>query len=903
VRRTFRLLPLPLCIALSLTAHAADRNQAEDWRLCPIQDAVPAFPDAPSPQAASSQTQVEGSTMAPAAGPPAGTPALASAPGAPATPGAIAAAAPSPAAAPAGVMPAPAAAGSAPSATPAAAVPPASGAAAPAVVAGTRVPVEAGAPVTDTAAAPPRPKAPERVDQPTDIAGDELAGTYENPEYHGNVVLRRADQFLGADNLDFHSATGKYVAQGSVRYQDSGMRLIADRAEGDQNTDTHNIQDVRYQLIARRGNGGAEHIEMHGAQGALYGATYSTCPPDERMWELRAQRIDVNTDEGTGVARNAVLHVGPVPVLYVPWFPFPIDNRRRTGLLSPTIGMSSRNGFDYKQPYYLNLAPNYDLTLYPRLMTDRGLQLGAEFRYLTDTGRGVFDAAYLPNDKLTDRGRQDEIDRNIDPDNWRADNRALLHFDGSQDLTDNWQARARLNWISDARYLEDFNNNLDGATPFEITSTIGLYGRGRYWNAGLTASHHQLADYTLRETALAYNKVPRAYVSWEQPFGIFSAGVDAEAVRFQDPVQAGGDRIDVKPFVSMPLEGASWFVTPKLAWRYTGYDVDPDKARNGNTTPSRSLPIASLDAGMYFDRDLKWGDDDYLQTLEPRLFYLRVPYRDQSDIPLFDTQPMTFSWGQLFRDNRYTGPDRQTDANQITLAMTSRFLRQADGHEKLSMSLGQIRYLDDSRVVTIPCTRPNRPVNCETPVDRGSSAWVADANWSINDRWSVGGSYQWDPKFRRQDLASFRTQYLIGDEGVVNLGYRYRRNLLKQADFSFLYPVSASWSLIGRYYYSFRRTATVEPKLLEAIAGIQWDSCCMAVRLVERRYIHNRQGDLNNALQLEIEFKGLGSAGPDTERRLRRAILGYDREDLYLVSPTDFSGSGDPDDNSPDLNP
>ncbi|WP_243412284.1 LPS assembly protein LptD [Cognatiluteimonas telluris] len=901
MRRTFRLLPLPLCIALSLAAHAADRNKPEDWRLCPIQDAVPAFPDAPEPQAPGAPGQVEGAA-APGTEPGADAGTLASMPGTPVPPDAVAPA--SDASEPAATTP--------PSAPPAVAVAPQTttpldeAAATTAPVADATTGTAAVAPTTPVAVdgtVVPRPKAPQRIEQPTDIAGDELTGTYENPEYHGNVVLRRADQFLGADNLDFHSETGKYVAQGSVRYQDSGMRLVADRAEGDQNTDTHNIQDVRYQLIARRGNGGAEHIEMHGAQGALYGATYSTCPPDERMWELRAQRIDVNTDEGTGVARNAVLHVGSVPVLYVPWFPFPIDNRRRTGLLSPTIGMSSRNGFDYKQPYYLNLAPNYDLTLYPRLMTDRGVQLGAEFRYLTDTGRGVFDAAYLPNDRLTDRGRQDEIDRNINPDNWRDDNRALLHFSGSQDLSDNWQVRTRLNWISDARYLEDFNNNLDGATPFEITSTVGLYGRGRYWNAGLTANHHQLADYTLRESVLPYNKLPRAYFTWEQPFGVFKAGVDAEAVRFQDPVQAGGSRIDFKPFISMPLEGASWFVTPKFAWRYTAYDVDQGKAINGNTSPSRALPIASLDAGMYFDRDMKWGGDSYLQTLEPRLFYLRVPYRYQGDIPLFDTRPMTFSWGQLFRDNRYTGPDRQTDANQVTLAMTSRFLRQADGHEKLAVSLGQIRYLDDSRVVTVLCTSPNRPRNCETPADRGSSAWVADADWNINDRWSVGGSYQWDPKFRRQDLASFRTQYLVGDEGVVNLGYRYRRNLLKQADFSFLYPVSRSWSLIGRYYYSLRRTATVEPKLLEAIAGIQWDSCCMAVRLVERRYIHNRQGELNNALQLEIEFKGLGSAGPDTERRLRRAILGYDREDLYLVSPTDFTDSGDADDNSPDLNP
>jgi LPS-assembly protein len=810
VRRTLRLLPLPFCIAMSLAAHAAE-DRPVDWRLCPIQDAVPAFADAQQP---------------------------------------------------------------------------------------------VGKPEV-------------RVQQPTDIAGDQLGGTDENPQFHGNVVLRRADQFLGANSLDYKSETGKYVAEGAVRYQDSGMRMVADRAEGDQNADTHNIQNVRYQLMSRRGNGGAEHIEMHGSQGALYGATYSTCPPDDRRWELRAQRIDVDTEEGTGVARNAVLRVGPVPVLYVPWFPFPIDNRRRTGLLSPSIGSSGRNGFDYRQPYYINLAPNYDMTLEPRLMTSRGLQLGAEFRYLTDSGRGVFDFAYLPNDRLTDRERQEEIDRGIPPENRRDENRSLFRFNGAQNLSSSWQARAHLNWISDPRYLEDFNNNLNGLTPFYITSDIGVYGRGRYWDAGVSADYKQLADYTLPRSILPYNRLPRSYFRWEQPFGKWlTAGVDAEAVRFQDPVQAGGSRVDFKPFVSMPLEGGSWFVTPTLSWRYTGYQLDDglatavatNRARfaNGglaptqaqiagfyNDNPSRSLPIASVDAGLYFDREVQWRGESFLNTLEPRLYYLHVPYRDQADLPLFDTQPMTFSWGQLFRDNRYTGADRQTDANQLTIALTSRLLRQSDGREKLSVSLGQIRYLDDSQVVTQPCIRTGVPAGCETPVERGNSAWVADTTWTVNDRWTIGGSYQWDPKFRREDLASLRTRYLIGDDGVVNLAYRYRRGLLKQTDLSFLYPLSPAWSLVGRYYYSLQ-----DRQLLEGIAGVQWDSCCMAVRLVGRRYIQNREGDLNNAIQLEIELKGLGSAGPDTEGRLRRAILGYYREDLYLVPPSE-SGSGD-DDNSPD---
>jgi LPS-assembly protein len=404
------------------------------------------------------------------------------------------------------------------------------------------------------------------------------------------------------------------------------------------------------------------------------------------------------------------------------------------------------------------------------------------------------------------------------------------------------------------------------------------------------ADHQQLADYTLDDATLPHDRLPRAYVRWEQPVGQWlTTGLDAEAVRFHHPDKAGGSRMDFEPFVSMPLQGASWFMTPKLAWRYTSYQLDDSLATSlGDDAPSRSLPIASLDAGLFFDRETSIGGESYLHTLEPRLFYLRVPYRDQTGLPLFDTRPMTFSWGQLFRDNRYTGADRQTDANQLTLAVSTRLLRQSDGREKLSASIGQIRYFDESRV-TVPG---------EVAVERGKSAWVADTSYAINDRWSIGASYQWDPKFRRKDLASVRTRYLIGDDGIVNLGYRYRRNLLEQVDFNFLYPLTPAWSMVGRYYYSLQ-----DRQLLEGIAGLQWDSCCMAVRLVGRRYLHNREGELNNSIQLEIELKGLGSAGPDTESRLRRAILGYYREDLYLVPPSEASGNADEDDNSPDLMP
>lgn len=772
---------------------------------------------------------------------------------------------------------------------------------------GDAVPPFEDAPATDATAA-------DRPNAPTDIEGGSLSreSDGENIVVQDNVRLSRGDQFLHTDVLSYNEESGQYIAEGGVRYQDSGMRILAERAEGDQNADRHSIQDLQYQLTERRGNGGAERIDLHGAQGSLVGSTYTTCDPDDQQWQLKAQRIDIDTEEGMAVARNAVVKIRDVPILYVPWFMFPIDDRRRTGLLYPSISMSGRNGLDWKQPIYLNLAPNYDATLTPRIMSERGAMLGTEFRWLYPEGRGEFYGEWMPHDKLPgnepDRYLRDDNGNPIAGATLPEDDRGLFRLKARHNLGDGWfggrwQASANLGWVSDPHYLDDFSNSLFGRSSYQMTSTVGLYGRGRYWDAGLMADHQQLTDYTVPERNLRYDRLPRANFNWSQPFGNwFEAGLSAEAVQFRHDVRDEGSRLDFKPYISMPLEGASWFLRPTLAWRYTSYGLDSDLAdsiatdratdfandngvpvtpdliaRFRNDSPSRSLPIASLDAGVYFDRSTTIRGERYLHTLEPRIYYLNAPYRDQSDLPRFDTTAMTYSWGQLFRDNRYTGADRQTDANQLTTALTTRLISEDDGRERLSASIGQIQYFDDVRTT----------LGGERPIEQGKSAWIADVSVSPSDRWNINVGYQWDPKFRGEDLASLRLRYLIGEAGVVNLGYRYRRNpttredLLEQVDFSFLYPIDQNWSVVGRYYYSL-----LDDKLLESIAGVQWESCCLAVRLVARRYVRNRDGDLDDSLRLEFELKGLGSAGQKTERELRRAILGYDRDDLYLVPPS-----------------
>ncbi len=260
-------------------------------------------------------------------------------------------------------------------------------------------------PAFDDAPAADPASAANRDQLPTDIEGDELSGTSTVPQYGGNVVLRRGDQFMGTEDMRMDTETGNYIAEGNVRYSDSTLRLVAQRAEGNIEADIHKITGIRYQLVSRRGNGKADSIDLQGAVGQMHHSTYTTCDPSQPMWTLSAPQIEVDNDSGFGTARNAVLRFGKVPVLYAPWFKFPVDDRRMTGLLYPKISTSGRNGFDYAQPVYFNLAPNYDDTLTPRWMSRRGLLLENEFRYLYDGGRGQLDTAWMPDDKLRDRDR------------------------------------------------------------------------------------------------------------------------------------------------------------------------------------------------------------------------------------------------------------------------------------------------------------------------------------------------------------------------------------------------------------------------------------------------------------------------------------------------------------------
>ena len=689
--------------------------------------------------------------------------------------------------------------------------------------------------------------------------------------FEGDAELSRLDQLLRADTIAYDGETTDYDAVGHVRYQDRGMLMSADSAKGNADLDMCTLEDVHYQLLISRGNGVANTAIMSDKTHAhLTQSTYTTCDPTNPGWSFRADDMVLNQDTGVGVGHDVTFRVNDVPVFWLPYMTFPLDDRRESGFLFPDIGYSNTRGFDTALPYYFNLAPNYDATLIPRLMTERGLMIGGEFRYLTDSSLGAFDFQILPNDRKVPE--ENEL-----YDETLPDTRWWYKWTDITGLSPNWSASVNINRVSDERYLEDFGRSLYATAISFLPSSAYLNGHGDWWNASIGGDEYQITDPTIADQYEPYHRLPRMTFTADKAFlGNLTAGLNSEFIDFKKDHAIEGERLDVFPYLAYPIETSAYFIRPQIGYRYTSYDLDHLNYSTSpvlsNKSPDRGLPIFSLDTGLIFERSLTVGDEAWTQTLEPRAFYLRVPYRNQNDIPVFDTQTVPFSFGELFRTNSFVGADRQMNANNLSLALTTRLLEDATGDERVSASIGQIRYFDDQRVQL-----PGVP-----PTDYAGSTYAGELDLHINDRWRFVIDQQWNPNTDQTDLSAVSLQNRFAGTGILNLSYRFRRDFLEQVDFSTSIPITPAWNVIARWNYALNNPLALptDPhgtagRTLERFIGVEHDTCCVAWRVIARHWVHNAEGDVDNAIYFEIEFKGVGSFGQKTDDFLRRGILGY----------------------------
>ncbi|EHQ51538.1 Organic solvent tolerance protein [Ectothiorhodospira sp. PHS-1] len=663
----------------------------------------------------------------------------------------------------------------------------------------------------------------------------------------GNVTLYDRGRMLRADLITYEEGRAFLETRGDVRFQtDTGLFFESPGGFLHLDTETGRFENASYRYDPRHARGEARALEPRGSD-MLYleGATFTTCDPGRDDWLLSARHVQLNQDSGQGTARNVLLRFQGVPLFYTPWITFPIDDRRKSGLLPPSFGTSDNTGADLLIPFYLNLAPHRDATLGLRLMDSRGAMLMSEFRYLNPDNRGKIQLDYLPND--TSYG-EDRVLVAWDH-HWRIAPRLHFHTTGTD--------------VSDERYFRDLGDSLDDTSITHLERRADLVYSGQGWSLLGRVQDFQIVDETLASTSRPYKRLPQLLFQGRRPLqaGGFDYRLRAEWVAFERDDTVTAQRTDLMPEISRPTHGTAWFLTPSLKYRVTHYALE-DQPAGVDRRLTRSLPIASLDAGIFLDRPLAGGN---LQTLEPRLYYLYTPRRDQGDIPLFDTAQFDFSFDQLFRGHRFSGPDRVADANQLTTALTTRIIDGRSGEERLRASLGQIHYFDDRRVTL-------------REDDRGetadSSSLVGEVGARLGARWNARASAQWDPRREQIERSSTHLQYRVDGRRVINLGHRYREDLLEQTDLSFAWPLSRHWDVVGRWAYSLE-----DNRELEVLAGLEYKSCCWAFRLVSRRFLNDGvTGEYNEGIYFQLILKGLGSLGTGLGDLLSEGVLGYETD-------------------------
>ena len=748
----------------------------------------------------------------------------------------------------------------------------------------------------------------------------------------GDVVMRQGDMQAEADEANLRQLENVGELKGNVRVRDKGLLVLGSHAEIKLDNGEARVEDAEYVAHDAHARGQASYVKRdEDSIIRLKNGTYTRCEPGDNAWQLKGNNIRLDPRTGFGTATNVTLRVKDVPVFYTPYIYFPIDDRRQTGFLPPSITTSSDTGLAVQTPYYINLAPNYDATLYPTWMSNRGMLMEGELRYLTDLGAGQFGAAWL-DDQEDERKLQSEYEQQRWLASWQHRTSAGSPLQASVDYTA----------ISDPYYFQDLDTQLGIDTPTHLNQRGTLSWTDDNFTARLNVQAYEMATVT---EITPYDRLPQLTLNgqlpWE-PAGL-QFSYETEFVRFERSLRTGnyfdesgtatawydtkvrglsranGDRVNLEPAVSLPMEREWGFLKPTLKYVQTSYSLDIDQQglntllteQEYSSSQSRGVPVYSLDSGLYFDRDTRWFGTHYRQTLEPRAVYLYVPEEDQTDIPVFDTRESSFNYAWLWRDNRFTGSDRIGDENRLSLGVTSRWIEDS-GFERQTLSLGQALYFADRKV-----QMPGIDYNTRSDATSDQSPYALQYLLRFNRDWKLTSDFNWDGDTHstRSGSAMFHYQPEDNPGEVLNFGYRYRNdkvhydratgtwvvgdadfgkpgdpNYIKdyykvsQHDISTIWPIVPQWSAIARWQYDYNRNRT-----LEAFGGFEYDSCCWKVRLINRYWIDYNENSLNpslndeadNGIFLQVVFKGLGSvAGNKVESFLDKGIQGYrERED------------------------
>jgi LPS-assembly protein len=693
--------------------------------------------------------------------------------------------------------------------------------------------------------------------------GDGRVHTFE-----GNTLVQRDDQWLRADRVEYTETSQDADIAGNVQFGQEEIILEGARGRYSFSTRQGAFEHARVFLPERHARADASEIALVSpGVSTLTDIRFTTCDVDDNSWYLRAQSLRLDTVDDVGTARNVWAEFKGVPVFYFPYLSFPLADRK-SGLLFPTLGRSSRLGHRVAVPYYWNIAPNQDATFTLQHFTERGQQVLGEYRYLQSRYRGEVDLEVLPNDHVT---RDDRVYA------------ALRHH---WSPVASWVADLDYSYVSDDDYFRDFGDRLSTASISQLERSARVTYLGPNTQLRALLLDYQTLDATIAESVRPYRKLPEVTLHADAPDAYLGLRwqLNAEAIRFAAAERVSGTRVLLFPSASYPVEGLSGFLRPKLGVRHISYALE-QQASDVNARPAVTAPVFSVDSGLFLEREFTLEQASWQQTLEPRLFYLYVPYRDQRRLlvdedgiteRVFDTSLTTLGYAQLFQENRFAGGDRIGDANQATLAVTTRFL-DPRGVDRLNASLGRIYYLRD-RTVTLPGAAPETAAYSNLIGElRARPATTVYA--------SITG--QWDEAADDVSEGVVQLRYQPYERKIANLAYRLTRDpnnrdeiAQKDTDVSLFWPLHRNWNAIARHNYSLKHRHSKE-----WLAGVEYDSCCWALRVVSRTYVSNINdpawGDHPNeshALLLQLELKGLSNVGQSINSLLENTehgIVGY----------------------------
>lgn len=751
------------------------------------------------------------------------------------------------------------------------------------------------------------PRIPIGNPEETTIVANSIRGNNETEVVaEGNVELVKDNALLQADVLVYRQPLDEVEATGNVRlsreteeisgpymklqvkektgYFDQPNYVIARNVIGGQKQpkDKTKVFVDLYDLPepapkpATPGRGQASRLFFEGEDHyRMEDATFSTCTPDaggSLDWYTKVAnlKLDYTTNVGTGT--DTTVYFMNTPILYTPYIEFPLNNARKSGFLAPSIGSSTNTGGEFTQPYYWNIAPNMDATIAPRIMTKRGVQLQNEFRYLDSDFRGQMRAEYLPHDNET------------------GESRSAYNVVHTQNFGNGFNGAVTLAHVSDDYYFRDLSSKL-GINNQGLLLNQGVlsYGAG-WWSANLLVQDYQVLNTPDNPVSEPYNIKPKLTVNAlraDLPGGL-QWNFFGEAVNFDHNTNQTGNRVTLYPQISLPIQTSSFFVTPKVGYHQTSYSLD-NWNNNGTivsaSSPTRGIPIASVDSGLFMERDTKWAGRSMIQTLEPRLYYVYIPDKNQNDIPLFDTGLPDFNLATIFAENRYVGGDRLGDANQLTGALSSRVIDPDTGAELLRFGFGQRIYFSDYSVKLSPTENTSR-----TDLLAGFSGQIMPRVF-FDTAWQ----YSQDLSQTERLSAAIRYQPEIGK--VLNAAYRFTdpsysvidpttstgtSNGVKQVDFSGQWPLGGGWYGVGRYNYSFLNS---EDKLIEGIAGLEYDGGCWIFRGVLQRAV-TAQNDYNTSFFMQLELKDFSRIGTNPMNLLKRSVGGYRDINSLGTDPT-----------------